>query len=562
MRLNVYTKTMIRSATLFHNTTPTAATCFYPGRPELSFTRPDSCRWPRVRLVRRGCVASQRIYGTNASPETLVADLPDICTADELHYVSVHNSDWRLALWRYKASPQATPRNHPLLLLSGVGTNAIGYDLAPGSSFARYMSSQGFDTWILEFRGAGLSAAITQNEIKQEVDVVSGQIDSIKTKINGKNFEEKKSEATADTAQSQEVGPNSLAQSEVSSGSKISEADESQFLTYFTENFMALSERLSSLLNEGFSEMKQSYALVGQIRDLSQRLLNIIEEGQRSVSPQFVDLVARYSTTVEDFRKQLDLMAKYNWDFDHYLEEDVPAAMEYVRRQCKPTDGKLLAIGHSMGGILLYAMLSKNGCQGQDSYLASIITLGSSLDYTTSESSLKLLLPLVDPAQALNVPVVPLGALLAAAYPLAFRPPYVLSWLNPLITAQETMQPELMEKFVLNNFCTVPAKLLYQLTSAFQNGGLCDRTGKFFYKDHLHKIDIPVLAIAGDKDLICPPEAVHETIKLVPEHLVDFKVFGRQEGPHYAHYDLVGGPLAPDHIYPVIIDFLSRHDQI
>lgn len=26
---------------------------------------------------------------------------------------------------------QARARNHPLLLLSGVGTNAIGYDLAP-----------------------------------------------------------------------------------------------------------------------------------------------------------------------------------------------------------------------------------------------------------------------------------------------------------------------------------------------------------------------------------------------------------------------------------------------
>ncbi|KAL8111053.1 hypothetical protein AgCh_026704 [Apium graveolens] len=517
-------------------------------------------RSPQVRFSRR--CAWRRIYCSNASSETVVVDLPEICTADELHYVSVRKSDWRLALWRYKPSPQATPRNHPLLLLSGVGTNAIGYDLAPGSSFARYMSSQGFDTWILEFRGAGLSAAVTPNEIKQEVDGVSGQVDLIKTEINGANSGENNLEAMSDTAQSQEVDPNSLAQSDVSSVSKISEADESQFLTYFTENFMALSQRLSTLLNEGISEMKQSYALVGQIRDLSQRLLNIIEEGQRSVSPQFVDLVERYSTTVEDFRKQLDLMAKYNWDFDHYLEEDVPAAMEYVRRQCKPKDGKLLAIGHSMGGILLYAMLSKNGCQGRESHLASIITLGSSLDYTTSESSLKLLLPLVDPAQALNVPVVPLGALLAAAYPLAFRPPYVLSWLNPLITSQETMHPELMEKFVLNNFCTVPAKLLYQLTSAFQDGGLCDRTGNFFYKDHLHKIDIPVLAIAGDRDLICPPEAVHETIKLIPEHLVDYKVFGKQEGPHYAHYDLVGGPLAPDHIYPVIIDFLSRHDQI
>lgn len=35
-----------------------------------------------------------------------VANKPAICTADELHYVSVTNSDWRLALWRYAPSPQ------------------------------------------------------------------------------------------------------------------------------------------------------------------------------------------------------------------------------------------------------------------------------------------------------------------------------------------------------------------------------------------------------------------------------------------------------------------------
>lgn len=58
-----------------------------------------------------------------------------------------------------------------------------------------------------------------------------------------------------------------------------------------------------------------------------------------------------------------------------------------------------------------------------------------------------------DPAQALNVPVVPLGALLAAAYPLSSRPPYVLSWLNDLISAADMMHPELLKKLVLNNFC-------------------------------------------------------------------------------------------------------------
>ena len=34
-----------------------------------------------------------------------------------------------------------------------------------------------------------------------------------------------------------------------------------------------------------------------------------------------------------------------------------------------------------------------------------------------------------------------------------------------------------------------------------------------------------------------------ETVKLIPEHLVTYKIFGELEGPHYAHYDLVGGRL-------------------
>ena len=34
-----------------------------------------------------------------------------------------------------------------------------------------------------------------------------------------------------------------------------------------------------------------------------------------------------------------------------------------------------------------------------------------------------------------------------------------------------------------------------------------------------------------------------ETVKLIPEHLATYKVFGEPGGPHYAHYDLVGGRL-------------------
>lgn len=68
-----------------------------------------------------------------------------------------------------------------------------------------------------------------------------------------------------------------------------------------------------------------------------------------------------------------------------------------------------------------------------------------------------------NPAQALSVPVVPLGALLAAVHPLASRPPYVMSWLKTLVSAQDMMHPELLEKLVMNNFCKYRKFLLIAL---------------------------------------------------------------------------------------------------
>ncbi|MBA0721650.1 hypothetical protein Golax_009170 [Gossypium laxum] len=541
-------------------------------RPRRNFTLPRRFR-PRPPSLHSHSSTSLRPLPRAFSNDPAVTEKPSICTADELHYVPLPNSDWRLALWRYHPPPQAPPRNHPLLLLSGLGTNAIGYDLSPESSFARYMSGQGFDTWILEFRGAGLSVqASNLKELKQSADAVSEQIEAIAKSVANEVSPQKQPTGVSGYLSDSEFY--FLREDSIGIGTAW---DEAKLVAELTEIFMRLSERLSGFLSESQSrlistklldqisklledsqlserfeevriklanvlEKQQNSVIASQIRDLSQRLVNIIEGGQRSVSPQFIDIQERLSSTIEDFQKQLDLIVKYDWDFDHYLEEDVPAAMEYIRAQTKPKDGKLLAIGHSMGGILLYAMLSRCGSEGREPRLKAVVTMASALDYRCSKP-LKVLLPLADPAQALNVPAVPFGTLLAAAYPLASRPPYVLGWLNDLISAEDMMHPELLEKLVLNNFCTIPTKLIMQLTSAFGDKGLCNRSGKLSYRDHLNKSNVPVLAIAGDQDLICPPEAVEETAKLFPENLVTYKLFGEPHGPHYAHYDLVGGRL-------------------
>lgn len=225
-----------------------------------------SRRHARV-IVHSAAKLDVRAVSSIAGAGGKVSDKPSICTADELHYVPVPDSPWRLALWRYRpSSPVGIKRNHPLLLLSGLGTNAIGYDLAPGSSFARFMSLQGFDTWILEVRGSGLSV---NNEISF-------------TKVQ-------KSEA-------------------------VSRSDD--FL---------LREKLkdANLLNEGLAQARLD-SVANQVRNWSQKLGNIFAEGQKSVALQ-----EQFSLLIDDFQKQLDLILKYNWDFDHYLEEDVPAAVRW-----------------------------------------------------------------------------------------------------------------------------------------------------------------------------------------------------------------------------------------
>ncbi|XP_066312358.1 uncharacterized protein [Miscanthus floridulus] len=467
-----------------------------------------------------------------------VAEKPAICTADELHYAPVPGTEWRLALWRYRPPPEAPKRNHPLMLLSGVATNAIGFDLSPGASFARHMSMQGFDTWIVEVRGAGLSmrgselaAANTESDITPDPSLDESSTAKASGVVPAENMStsqplisevpviaDKNMVGTSISEEPQLVTKlsNALAQlGETFSGyvkdnqlkniadsffDRVSELAPDASLASLEE----VSERILGLL-----ELPQTSVISDQISNLSQRLVKILGEGQQSVSPKLFGWQERLSATIEDLQKQLELIISYDWDFDHYLEEDVPAAMDYIRKQSVPKDGKLLAIGHSMGGILLYAMVSKCGSEGAEPELAAIVTLASSVDYTTSNSSLKLLLPFADPAEMLRVPAIPLGALLSTTYPISSRAPYILSLLRSQISAKEMMDPELLSKLILNNFCTVPAKVLLQLTTAFRDGGLRNRTGTFFFKEHLNKIKVPVLALAGDEDLICPPEAVY-----------------------------------------------------
>ncbi|GJN18011.1 hypothetical protein PR202_gb05123 [Eleusine coracana subsp. coracana] len=261
----------------------------------------------------------------------------------------------------------APKRNHPLMLLSGVATNAVGFDLSPGASFARHMSMQGFDTWIVEVRGAGLSmrgsglaAANTKSAMSPKSDldesspdkvnvVVPTEVMSTQPQVYEVPVIQDKNTVVNGTSEEPQLVTklsNALAQlSETFSGY----VKDSQLKTIADSFFDRVSElapdaSLTSLeeISEnilGLVELPRTSVITDQISSLSQRLVRILGEGQQNVSPRLFGWQERLSATIEDLQKQLELIISYDWDFEHYLEEDVPAAVYGLYKKAEHTKG-------------------------------------------------------------------------------------------------------------------------------------------------------------------------------------------------------------------------------
>ena len=74
--------------------------------------------------------------------------------AEQVHFCQTEDG-WKLALHRYL--PKKQIYKEPLFLCHGMGANRHNYDMGPGRSLARSLAGQGFDVWVVELRGAGLS---------------------------------------------------------------------------------------------------------------------------------------------------------------------------------------------------------------------------------------------------------------------------------------------------------------------------------------------------------------------------------------------------------------------
>ena len=100
-------------------------------------------------------VARDAIVGPGGIVEGVAPD----ATGARSKPVPVQTADgWTLVAHHYPpAGGQVRPGTMPVILCHGLTYNATFWDLDPNASLARYLADRGFDVWVTDLRGSGMS---------------------------------------------------------------------------------------------------------------------------------------------------------------------------------------------------------------------------------------------------------------------------------------------------------------------------------------------------------------------------------------------------------------------
>jgi pimeloyl-ACP methyl ester carboxylesterase len=235
------------------------------------------------------------------------------------------------------------------------------------------------------------------------------------------------------------------------------------------------------------------------------------------------------------------------WTFDDLAHIDVPAAIEYVRQTLG--HGRIAWVGHSMGGMVLYAHL---GTAARRVAPAALVTLGSPVVFPQVASDLahrigSFLLALPFPGR------VPQRAVLGALWHLVGRTRAVAVGMNPA-NVDHVLVGRALRRAITN----VSRAKLRQLAGWASTGRFASVDGSLDYRQGLRRVETPTLVVAGACDQLATPETVaeaHERIRTAAKRLL---VLGSETGlgSDYGHVDMVLGRHAPDEVFPLIADWL------
>ncbi len=246
---------------------------------------------------------------------------------------------------------------------------------------------------------------------------------------------------------------------------------------------------------------------------------------------------------------------RYNWVFDDYIMHDIPAAIARVLE----LSGRRAVhwVGHSMGGMLAYPVI----CTMDTQTIRSCVTVGA-------PSMAVLGGPMHDKVRAIGfllkfVPFLPYRRAMGL---LSYLVPYVRGVVEraakDFMYNPQNLDDETLQTLMRNAVNDLPASMLLQAFDWYDSKNFRSYYKTFSVRENLHRIEAPLLIVAGSIDRLTPAEDLRFVFDRVSSKDKEFVVVGRETGAatEYGHVDLILGRNAPDDVFPTIASWLDRHD--
>jgi pimeloyl-ACP methyl ester carboxylesterase len=229
------------------------------------------------------------------------------------------------------------------------------------------------------------------------------------------------------------------------------------------------------------------------------------------------------------------------WTFDHYVNEDVPAALDAIRRETG--EEQVLWVGHSLGAVagLVSCQLHPDRIAGivaiagpmswdVDGRVAGYVRLGALVDGRFNRKVARMLAPWA-----------------GLAHPRA----------ADLAINGRNVDRAVFRRLLANGIENVSGPLFQQLSEWVTQDVCRSADGEHDYRAGLAGCRQPALFLAAPGDLLAPPGVVRATFESWggPRTYVEFKR-GAGHSADYGHTDLLVGRNAPTEVFPVVSGWL------
>lgn len=241
---------------------------------------------------------------------------------------------------------------------------------------------------------------------------------------------------------------------------------------------------------------------------------------------------------------------KINWTIDDHIHKDLPAIIEFVKSKTKSS--QVTWIGHSMGGMVMYAYLETENQKN----IRSFVAIGSMINIKQPPNKLLSIIAFQKPIRYASLLINT-----TVAYQLRNLTfgTVRLPWERLFYNRDNMDRFTVMRMFRISTDDTSPG-VIAQFSDVIKNGDFMSVDKAYNYTKNLSRIKIPILLTAGSKDLVANVETATYAFQNVSSWNKTLHVFSKENGysADYGHADLLLGKKSSEEIYPYIALWLEK----